>query len=81
MVGWTALFLATTLLTTITGFFLPATMLLPSHITGIISLIVLVPALIGLYVFQLAGTWRWIYVGGRFSRSISTSSSRWCRPS
>jgi hypothetical protein len=64
MAGWTALFLVTTLLTTITGFFLPATMLLPSHITGIISLIVLVPALIGLYVFRLAGAWRWIYVGG-----------------
>jgi hypothetical protein len=64
MAGWTAIFLVTTLLTTITGFFLPAKMLLPSHITGILSLIVLLPALAGLYVFRLVGAWRWIYVGG-----------------
>ena len=39
--GWTALFLATTVLTSVTGFFFPATQVLPSHIVGVISLAVL----------------------------------------
>ena len=39
--GWTALFLATTVLTSVTGFFFPADRLLPSHIVGIISLVAL----------------------------------------
>ena len=39
--GWTGLFLATTVLTSVTGFFLPADHLLPSHIVGMISLVVL----------------------------------------
>lgn len=60
--GWTATFLATTILTSVTGFFFPFTQLLPSHITGIISLVVLAVACIALYAFRLAGAWRWIYV-------------------
>ena len=60
--GWTALFLATTILTSATGFLFPFTKLLPSHIVGIISLVVLAIALLALYVFGLAGSWRWIYV-------------------
>jgi hypothetical protein len=60
--GWAALFLATTILTSATGFLFPFTTLLPSHIVGIISLVVLAIALIALYVFKLAGPWRWIYV-------------------
>ncbi len=39
--GWTALFLATTVLTSVTGFFFPAIKILPSHIVGILSLVVL----------------------------------------
>ncbi len=62
MQGWTALFLATTILTSVTGFFFPFTKLLPSHIVGIISLIVLAIALLAYYVKRLAGGWRWIYV-------------------
>ena len=58
--GWTALFLATTILTSATGFLFPFTKLLPSHIVGIISLVVLAIALLALYVFGLAGSWRWI---------------------
>ena len=62
--GWTALFLATTVLTSVTGFLFPFTKLLPSHVVGIISLAVLAVALLALYVFRLDGPWRWIYVVG-----------------
>ena len=60
--GWTALFLATTVLTSVTGFFFPFDKILPSHIVGIISLVVLALAILALYAFHLAGPWRWIYV-------------------
>ena len=60
--GWTALFLATTVLTSVTGFFFPRDHLLPSHIVGIISLVVLVVAILACYAYHLAGPWRWIYV-------------------
>jgi hypothetical protein len=60
--GWTALFLVTTVLTSMTGFFFPRDHLLPSHIVGILSLLVLVLAVIALYIYHLAGSWRWIYV-------------------
>jgi len=60
--GWTALFLATTVLTSVTGFFFPFDKILPSHIVGIISLVVLAGAILALYALHLAGPWRWIYV-------------------
>jgi hypothetical protein len=60
--GWTALFLATTVLTSATGFLFPVDKILPSHIVGAISLVVLAVAIIALYSFRLAGSWRWIYV-------------------
>ena len=62
--NWTALFLATTVLTSITGFFFHTAHLLPSHVLGILSLVVLAAAILGLYVYRLAGAWRWIYVVG-----------------
>jgi hypothetical protein len=40
----------------------PYSPLLPSQITGIISLLVLGVAVVALYYYQLAGRWRWIYV-------------------
>lgn len=60
--GWTWLFLATTILTSVTGFFFPFDHLLPSHIVGIISLVVLAVAVLARYAFRLSGAWRWIYV-------------------
>ena len=60
--GWTALFLATTVLTSVTGFFFPRDHLLPSHIVGVISLVVLAVAILAFYGYRLAGSWRWIYV-------------------
>ncbi len=60
--GWTLVFLSTTVLTSASGFLLPADHLLPSHIVGIISLVVLAVALLALYSFRLEGAWRWVYV-------------------
>jgi len=62
--AWTAVFLGSTILTSVTGFFFHATQLLPSHVLGILSLVVLAAAVAGLYLFHLAGAWRWIYVLG-----------------
>jgi hypothetical protein len=60
--SWTAIFLATTVLTSATGFLFPFNKLLPSHVVGIVSLVVLAIALLALYGLHLAGAWRWIYV-------------------
>lgn len=61
----THLFLLTTFLTSLTGFiFFSRDQLLPSQITGVIALVVLVPTCIGLYMKKLAGGWRRIYVIG-----------------
>jgi hypothetical protein len=59
--AWMAVFLVTGVLTSATGFGFPFDRLLPSHITGIISLVILAAAILGLYVFKLAGPWRWIF--------------------
>jgi hypothetical protein len=60
--GWTALFLATTVLTSLTGFGFPFERVLPSHIVGAISLLALLIAILAYYQFRLEGAWRWIYV-------------------
>ena len=60
--GWTALFLLTTVLTSVTGYLFPFEHLLPSHIVGGISLVVLAVALLARYSFHLAGGWRRTYV-------------------
>jgi hypothetical protein len=60
--GWTAVFLATTILTDITGYFFPFTKVLPSHIVGVISLVILAVAVVALYLHHLAGGWRWVYI-------------------
>jgi hypothetical protein len=57
----TAIFLATTILTSLTGFLFPFTKLLPSHIVGIISLVLLAFATFALYGRHLSGVWRPIY--------------------
>jgi hypothetical protein len=61
---WTALYLAATLFTSASGFFFQSSGVMPSHVFGVLSLIVLAPAVAGLYVFRLAGPWRWIYIVG-----------------
>jgi hypothetical protein len=62
--GWTAIFLITTVLTSLTGFGFPIDHLLPSHKVGIISLVLLAVVIPARYVFHLAGVWRSIYVVG-----------------
>ena len=60
--GWTALFLAMTILTSATGFLFPIKGFTPALAVGVISLVILLIALIALYGKHLAGAWRWIYV-------------------
>lgn len=60
--GWTRVFLLSTILTSVTGFFFPFAKLLPSHVVGIISLCILAVALLALYRSHLAGHARWVYV-------------------
>ena len=60
--GWTGVFLVTTLLTSLTGFLFPLRAIGPPHIVGAVSLVLLIPCLLGLYMFKLVGNWRWIYV-------------------
>jgi len=60
--AWTALFLATTVLTSATGFLFPNASFTPGQGIGILSLVLLAIALFALYGQHLAGAWRWIYV-------------------
>jgi len=60
--GWTALFLASTVATSVTGFGFPFDHLLPSHKVGIVSLLVLAAAIVARYPLHLAGAWRRVYV-------------------
>jgi hypothetical protein len=60
--GWTAAFLVTTILTSVTGFMFPFQGVGPPHVIGVISLVLLTLAVAGLYGKRLAGPWRWIYV-------------------
>ena len=65
MPGLTAIFLLFTILTSATGFLIPPLLsekLLPSHMVGALSLVLLAIACIALYGMKLSGAWRWIYV-------------------
>jgi hypothetical protein len=59
---WTALFLLTTVLTSVTGFFFPVDHFTPAHALGIMSLVVLPVAIFARYRRRLVGAWRTIYV-------------------
>jgi hypothetical protein len=58
----TAIFLATTAATSVTGFMFHFASFGPPEILGAISLVVLAAAILALYLYRLAGSWRWIYV-------------------
>src|SRR5215510_8471558 len=60
--GLTALFLTTTVATSATGYGFPVEHLLPSHVVGAISLVVLALAIYARYARHLAGRWRSTYV-------------------
>ncbi len=58
----TALFLATTVLTSLTGFLFPFKGVTPGIVVGILSMVVLILASVALYVGHLAGIWRGTYI-------------------
>jgi hypothetical protein len=60
--SWTALFLVSTVLTSVTGFLFPVHHVLPSHVVGALSLIALAIAIFARYRRDLAGGWRTSYV-------------------
>jgi hypothetical protein len=60
--GWTALFLASTVATSLTGFLFHSAHFGPPHVVGLISLVLLVLAILAFYSYHLAGSWRWVYV-------------------
>ncbi|MGH8238174.1 MAG: hypothetical protein ACREXP_14295 [Steroidobacteraceae bacterium] len=62
--NWTLWFLVTTVATTLTGFLFPFRGFTPAIGTGIVSSLALAATLPARYTFQLAGSWRWIYVVG-----------------
>jgi hypothetical protein len=62
--GWVGLFLVTTVLTNVTGFFFPFTRFLPSHGVGVISLVILPVVIAARYWKQLEGGWRTVFVAG-----------------
>ena len=64
MYSWTLLFLASTLATSVTGFFFPFHGFTPALGVGILSVVTLLAAIAARYRFHLTGTWRWIYVVG-----------------
>ena len=59
--GWNAVFIWTTVATSVTGFLFPFHRFLPSHGVGIISLLVLTVAIYAIYGRHLAGAWRRVY--------------------
>ena len=60
--AFTALFLATTVATSVTGFGFPITHFAAPHYVGFISLFVLLLAILARYAFHLDGAWRRAYV-------------------
>ena len=64
MPAMTMFFLVTTIATSVSGFFFHREQLLPSHIVGIISLIVLAITVLALCTYRLRGIWRAVYVIG-----------------
>jgi hypothetical protein len=58
----TIVFLISTILTSVTGFGFPGARVLPSHVVGAISLVVLAVAIVALYGLHVRAVWRGIYV-------------------
>jgi len=59
---WTALFLASTALTSLSGFLFPFKGVTPAIVLGVLSLFLLLLAVIALYGAHLNGAWRGTYV-------------------
>jgi hypothetical protein len=61
---WTAVFLVTTVATSVTGFMFPFVHFVPAHAVGLLSLVVLTPVIFARYRRGMAGIWRLVYVIG-----------------
>jgi hypothetical protein len=60
--AWTALFLISTVLTSVTGLLFQFNGVTPGIVLAIISLVLLAVAIVARYARHLSGAWRWIYV-------------------
>jgi len=60
--AWTAIFLATTVATSATGFLFHSRAFGPARVVGLLSLVLLALALVALYGRRLVGAWRATYV-------------------
>jgi hypothetical protein len=60
--AWAGVFLATTVLTSVTGFLFPIERFTPGLALGILSLLVLGVAVVARYALHLTGVWRPVYV-------------------
>ena len=60
----TTWFLWTTAASSLTGCLFPVHHVMPSHILGVISVVVLAVTVHARYRGRLAGAWRWLYAGG-----------------
>ena len=58
----TLLCLAALVATNVTAFLFPVDAMRPAHVVGAVSLVLLLVALLGRYVFRLRGPWRPVYV-------------------
>jgi hypothetical protein len=65
--AWTLAFFATTVLTSVTGFGFPFGTVLPSHVVGGVSILVLAVGIAARYWKQLTGPWRWVFVSATVS--------------
>ena len=61
---WVNVYLVTTILTNLTGFGFPFVVLMPSHIIGVLSLLILPVVIFARYRKHLVGAWRRTYVYG-----------------
>src|SRR5438876_5807049 len=61
---WAAVVVVTTVLANASGFGFPSVKLLPSHIVGAVSLVVLAAVIVADYIKRLAGAWRTTYAVG-----------------
>ena len=59
---WAVVFLATTIATSVTGFFFPYHGVTPGIVVGVVSLVALAVACYALYVRRLNGLWRKAFV-------------------
>ena len=73
MDGWTLIFLATTLATSVTGFFFPFHGFTPAIAVGILSVVILAITIVARYSLHMAGPWRWIYVVGTIAAQYFNS--------